>query len=152
MCAHRTRQDSLGVRFGVEAQIRRDSGGSEVEMSVQGIFYVAARVSDLARSKQFYSEKLGWKLETDEPTVAGVRFGTGYLVLLSDPTPGAEDPLSGGIHVAVRVDDIEAEYDRLRRAGIELGELRSQAWGERNFSFLDPDGYEWSFGEMAPGV
>jgi len=60
--------------------------------------------------------------------------------------------LSGGIHVAVRVDDIEAEYDRLRRAGIELGELRSQAWGERNFSFLDPDGYEWSFGEMAPGV
>jgi len=51
-------------------------------MSVQGIFYVAARVSDLARSKRFYSEKLGWKLETDEPTVAGVRFGTGYLVLL----------------------------------------------------------------------
>ena len=57
-------------------------------MSIKGIFYVALHVSDLATSKQFYADKLGWRLETDEPTVAGLRFGEGYVVLLAD---GASD-------------------------------------------------------------
>jgi catechol 2,3-dioxygenase-like lactoylglutathione lyase family enzyme len=117
-------------------------------MSVRGVFYVAAHVADLARSKQFYSQKLGWTLETDEATVAGFRFGTGYLVLLADPAHPPSAP--GGLHVAVQVDDIDGEYARLRDAGVDVSELSSQPWGERNFSFHDPDGYEWSFGEIRP--
>src|SRR5689334_8565217 len=111
-------------------------------VSIQGIFYVAVHVSDLARSRSFYADKLGWKLETIEATVAGLRFGAGYLVLLSDASAAAHAH-PGGMHVAVLVEDIDAEYARLRDAGIEVGELRSQPWGERNFSFRDPDGYEW---------
>ena len=35
-------------------------------MAVKGIFYVFAEVSDLAHSKKFYGETLGWKLNTDD--------------------------------------------------------------------------------------
>ena len=47
-------------------------------MAVKGIYYVLAYVSDLGRSKQFYKDKLGWELGTDEYGVAGFSFGTGY--------------------------------------------------------------------------
>jgi catechol 2,3-dioxygenase-like lactoylglutathione lyase family enzyme len=120
-------------------------------MSIQGIFYVAAHVSDLTRSKQFYSEKLGWKLETNEPTVAGFRFGSGYLILLSEPGHSGSKALPGGMHIAVQVTDIDTEYAKLKKTGVEVSELHSQPWGERNFSFHDPDGYEWSYGEIKGG-
>ena len=48
-------------------------------MAIKGIFYVFALVSDMARSKKFYGETLGWKLGTDENDVAGFAFGSGYL-------------------------------------------------------------------------
>jgi catechol 2,3-dioxygenase-like lactoylglutathione lyase family enzyme len=120
-------------------------------LSIQGIFYVAAHVSNLARSKQFYSEKLGWKLETNEPTVAGFRFGTGYLVLLAEPADAGSKVTPGEMHISVLVTDIEAEYAKLQEAGVKVGDLRSQPWGEKNFSFHDPDGYEWSYGESRGG-
>lgn len=46
-------------------------------MTAKGIFYVFAFVSDLAGSKSFYAETLGWKLGTDEQDVAGFSFGSG---------------------------------------------------------------------------
>lgn len=117
-------------------------------MSIEGIFYVTLHVSDLKRSRRFYSEKLNWKLETDEPTVAGLRFGSGYVVLLGEATSaGSAQP--GGMHVAVKVDGIDAEYTRLKGLGVQVSDLRSQPWGERNFSFKDPDGYEWSYGQSS---
>jgi len=117
-------------------------------VSIQGVFYVALHVSDLPRSRHFYADKLGWKLETDEPAVAGLRFGDGYVVLLA--SEGGARP--GGMHVAVRVGGIDAEYARLQGLGVVVGELLSQPWGERNFSFKDPDGYEWSYGEINEGA
>jgi catechol 2,3-dioxygenase-like lactoylglutathione lyase family enzyme len=120
-------------------------------VSVHGIFYVAAHVADLARSKQFYAAKLGWKLETDEPTVAGMRFGSGYLVLLLDAEAGGHGRFAGGMHVAVQVESIEAEHARLAAAGVAVSDIVSQPWGEKNFTFKDPDGYEWSYGEVVRG-
>ena len=32
--------------------------------------------------------------------------------------------------------------------GIDVSPLRDQFWGERNFSFHDPDGYQWSYGQQ----
>lgn len=117
-------------------------------MSIQGIFYIAAHVSDLARSKRFYSETLGWKLETDAPAVAGLRFGSGYVVLLAAPSAGHDGNRAGGMHVAVQVEDIDAEHAKLAAAGVVVSEVATQPWGEKNFSFKDPDGYEWSYGEI----
>lgn len=126
-------------------------------MAIKGIFYVRAQVSDLARSKKFYGEMLGWKLNTDENTVAGFAFGSGYLVILAgacgeqqshaDKRREGSAPAVGGLHVEVQVEDVDAEHTRLKTLGLEVGELCDQPWGERNFSFSDPDGHMWSYGQ-----
>jgi catechol 2,3-dioxygenase-like lactoylglutathione lyase family enzyme len=116
-------------------------------MNAKGIFYVLARASDLARSKRFYGETLGWTLATDEPHVAGFAVGSGYLVLHVEDRPPAARQYGGGLHVAIEVDDVDAEHARLRRLGVAVGEVCDQPWGERNFSFADPDGYVWVYGQ-----
>jgi catechol 2,3-dioxygenase-like lactoylglutathione lyase family enzyme len=116
-------------------------------MATKGVFYVFAFVSDLARSKRFYGETLGWTLGTDEADVAGFSFGGGYLVLHRDDRPAAARSYVGGMHVAVRVDDVASEHVRLSGLGVEVSPLHDQPWGQRDFSFADPDGYEWWYGQ-----
>lgn len=118
-------------------------------MSVEGMFYVFLYVSDLERSNAFYEETLGWKLGTDEDDVAGFHFGSSYLVIHRDTRPADRISYGGGAWLAVKVDDVEAEHARLKQAGVEVGEILDQPWGERQFYFDDPDGYHWSFGQAA---
>jgi catechol 2,3-dioxygenase-like lactoylglutathione lyase family enzyme len=118
-------------------------------MAIEGVFYVHARVSDLARAKRFYGETLGWKLNTDEAHVAGFWFGTGYLVVQQDDRPPHQRTTGGGMHVAVRVDDLDEQHARLRTRGVAVSEIHARPWGERNFRFFDPDGYEWEYGQPA---
>lgn len=120
-------------------------------MEAKGIFYVFAHVSDLARSKKFYAEMLGWKLGTDEDGVAGFAFGSGYLVLHADDRSRESRRYAGGMHVEVRVEDVDAEHARLRKLGVQVSELNDQPWGERNFYFDDPDGYTWWCGQAMRG-
>jgi catechol 2,3-dioxygenase-like lactoylglutathione lyase family enzyme len=116
-------------------------------MTASGVFYVFAFVRDLARSKRFYGETLGWTLGTDEADVAGFSFGGGYLVIHTDDRPEGARQYAGGMHVAVRVGDVDAEHARLRKLGVAVSELRDQPWGQRDFDFADPDGYQWWYGQ-----
>lgn len=116
-------------------------------MAIEGIFYIHAKVADLERAKRFYGDTLGWKLHTDEPHVAGFWFGTGYLVAGLDPDAASEPNRTEGIHIAVRISDIAAEHARLTSRGVAVSPLQHRPWGERNFSFKDPDGYLWEYGE-----
>ena len=118
-------------------------------MTVKGIFYVFAFASDLVRSKAFYGETLGWTLGTDEHGVAGFSFGAGYLILHEDSRPAGSRSYPGGMHVEVQVADATAEHARLKALGVDVSPLQDQPWGERNFSFHDPDGYPWSYGQQA---
>jgi catechol 2,3-dioxygenase-like lactoylglutathione lyase family enzyme len=114
-------------------------------MAIKGIFYVFAEVSDLARSKKFYGETLGWKLNTDEKDVAGFAFGGAYLVIHAGGKRRSSDGAS--MYVEVQVDDVNAEHARLKELGVDVGDLHDQHWGERNFSFHDPDGHTWFYGQ-----
>jgi uncharacterized glyoxalase superfamily protein PhnB len=51
------------------------------------------------------------------------------------------------MQVEVRVDDVDAEHERLRSLGVAVSDLDDQPWGERNFFFDDLDGYRWSYGQ-----
>jgi catechol 2,3-dioxygenase-like lactoylglutathione lyase family enzyme len=116
-------------------------------MTVDGIFYLFTLVSDLARSKRFYGETLGWTLSTDEPQVAGFAFGNAYLVIDSDDRSPGERRYAGGMHVAVKVADARAEHARLGVAGIAVTDPQDRPWGERSFTFTDPDSYLWTYGQ-----
>jgi predicted enzyme related to lactoylglutathione lyase len=116
-------------------------------MAIDGLFYVYAAVADLTRTKQFYGDTLGWKLHTDEPGVAGFWFGSGYLVVGLQADAATPPPRGGGMHIAVRVRDIDAEHAQLAQRGVNVSPIQRQPWGERNFTFTDPDGYHWLYGE-----
>ena len=116
-------------------------------MSAKGIFYIEAFVSDFARSKSFYGGTLGWKLNTDLPTVAGFHFGTGYLVIVADTRAAASRVYAGGMHVEVQVADVVSEHSRLKKSGITVSDIEKKPWGESKFTFVDPDGYPWAYGQ-----
>jgi len=118
-------------------------------MAIKGIFYVFAEVSDLARSKKFYGQTLGWKLNTDEKDVAGFAFGNAYLVIHA--TGRQAQPTGPSLYVEVQVDDVNAEHERLKGLGVEVSNPSDQHWGERNFSFRDPDGHVWFYGQSMHG-
>jgi catechol 2,3-dioxygenase-like lactoylglutathione lyase family enzyme len=120
-------------------------------MTIKGIFYVLAYVSDLERSKRFYRDQLGWELGTDEYGVAGFSFGSGYVVLHEENRPAGARPYAGGLQVAVQVDDVDAEHARLKGRGVKVSEPVTEPWGERSFTFTDPDGYVWSCGQADAG-
>ena len=116
-------------------------------MTIKGIFYVLAYVSDLERSKRFYRDQLGWELGTDEYGVAGFTFGSGYVVLHEEDRAAGARAYAGGLHVAVQVDDVDAEHARLKGRGVPVSEPVTEPWGERSFQFSDPDGHVWVYGQ-----
>jgi predicted enzyme related to lactoylglutathione lyase len=96
----------------------------EESMAIKGIFYVFAEVSDLARSKQFYGQTLGWKINTDEKGVAGFAFGSAYLVIHASGKQSR--PTGPSLYVEVQVDDVNAEHARLKELGVEVSDLQDQ--------------------------
>jgi len=116
-------------------------------MAIQGLFYIMILASDLERSKAFYRDALGWRLDTDVPgQVAGFWFGEAYLVVSQDHRPADQRRYAGGSEFSVKVDDLEAQHERLTKAGLAVSAIRKQPWGETNFGFRDPDGYPWLYG------
>ena len=112
-------------------------------MAIKGVFYVYIEVSDLARSKKFYGETLGWQLGTDEKEVAGFSFGSGYLVMHGGTKPAP----SNSMHVSVQIDNAQEEYERLKGIGLKVSDFYNQPWGEQSFSFRDPDGHLWYYSQ-----
>lgn len=90
-------------------------------------------------------------MNTDLPEVAGFFFGTGYLVLIADTRPPESRQYAGGMYAEVQVDDAAAELKRLREAGVPVSEVADKPWGERKFTFTDPDGYAWAYGQQLGG-
>ena len=116
-------------------------------MAVKGINCLSAQVSDLQRSKQFYGNALGWEIQTDEEGVAGFSFGHSYLVIHTGDHNSTARLYAGGMHALVEVDNVDAEHARLGALGVPVGTLVNQPWGYRTFSFSDPDGYSWEYGQ-----
>lgn len=119
-------------------------------MRLERLHHVAIIVSDYARSREFYVEKLGfpvlrenyredrgdWKLD--------LQFGDGELEIFA--VPGAPErpscPEARGLrHLAFRVDDIEAAVEELERRGIPCEAVRWDPYTEKRMTFFrDPDG------------
>jgi catechol 2,3-dioxygenase-like lactoylglutathione lyase family enzyme len=118
-------------------------------MAVTGLFYILIQVRDIAQTKRFYGETLGWALGTDEPGVGGFSFGTAYLVAVQDTRPEGERAYGGGMYASVQVSGIEDEHARLGANGVDVGSIETMHWGEKRFTFTDPDGYLWQYGEAA---
>ena len=98
----------------------------------------------LDQSRDFYRDILGFALvfENDSyiemlaqgSTTMGVSF-------VSPELSGGEKFTGEGIILSFEVADVDAEFVRLKAAGVRiLEELRDKAWGERSFVINDPNG------------
>ncbi|MFI5532931.1 VOC family protein [Kitasatospora sp. NPDC051853] len=128
---------------------------------------VPVPVTDLDRAKEFYAEKVGFKVDLDSEVAPGVRIiqltppGSRCSVVMMSGMPGA--PASGGMApgslqgVQLCVTDIEAAHAQLVARGVEVTPVRhlgETGWadgkgGEWNsfLSFTDPDGNGWTVQE-----
>jgi uncharacterized glyoxalase superfamily protein PhnB len=97
----------------------------------------------MVECRDFYIKYFGFQLvyESDwyiELMAPGMSAGISF----SKPQRDAGDFFHGtGIIVSLEVADVDAEYLRLKEAGIEIcQELQDKPWGERSFVVNDPSG------------
>jgi catechol 2,3-dioxygenase-like lactoylglutathione lyase family enzyme len=125
-----------------------------IQPKTSGVHHFVLRVSDLRRSKQFYTETLGFPVLMEQPDLVlflagGTAFG------LRGPTEQMRagdrfDPYRVGVdHIALAcTEDTELERvaDALARAGIEnTGAKMDETLGKRYVAFKDPDRIAWEF-------
>lgn len=102
---------------------------------IVSVKFVSIPTQDQDRALAFYTEKLGFRLITDQPFGAGrrwVELGIGHsetrFVLFTPP--GEEDKVGGRFSGALACDDVEATYRQLSELGVgfETPPTR-QPWG-----------------------
>jgi len=101
-------------------------------------------VSDLVAAKDFYTNKLGFRLAFtwgEPPTLAGVNLGQ-VQMFLEQGTPGPQ-----GCYVYFVVDDADALCEFQRANGVEIvTPPEDRSYGLRDYAVRDLDGYRLAFG------
>ena len=117
---------------------------------LQYIHHVAIIVSDYAKSREFYVEKLGFAVirENYRPErrdyKLDLKLGDCELEIFAMPDPPRRvtNPEACGLrHLAFRVEDVERTVSWLNGMGIETEPIRLDAYtGKKMTFFRDPDG------------
>jgi glyoxylase I family protein len=109
---------------------------------------VRYQVSDVSRAVAFYTNQLGFTLEHQQlPAFANVSLGALQL-LLSGPGASGSRPLPNGQRqhpggwnrVVLRVSDLPAWVERLKRAELRFRNAMEVGPGGRQIQLEDPDG------------
>lgn len=108
---------------------------------------VRYQIVDLDRGIEFYTSQLGFKLEQRAGPIAVVSRGALNLLLSAPQSSGAQ-PLADGQtqkpggwnRIVLYVDDIAAEVDRLRGAGVTFLNDIKVGPGGKQVQITDPDG------------
>jgi catechol 2,3-dioxygenase-like lactoylglutathione lyase family enzyme len=97
--------------------------------------------ADIDASKEFWA-KAGFKVESYDE---GFAFASqdGVELHLVEAQPGARDRGAAYLHVQ----DVDALHAAWSEAGLPVSELRSEAWGMREYSVVDPGGNRVRIGE-----
>ncbi len=116
-----------------------------------GIHHVAIICSDYERSKQFYTQTLGFSIiaETYRAERQSYKLDLALpdgsrIELFSFPNPPARPsrPEAQGLrHLAFAVGNVEASAEELRAKGVDVEEIRVDELTGKQFTFFaDPDG------------
>jgi lactoylglutathione lyase len=109
---------------------------------------VTITVNDPAKALEFYRDKLGWQVMTDQPDGQGGRWlelqpsgGGSTRVVVYPPVRGAR---AGGFsNVLFASSDVKRDYAELQSRGVQItAPLEEQPWGTF-FQWADPDGNEF---------
>jgi len=102
----------------------------------------SATAHELTRA--FYNKAFGWAFTDYGPTYSATENGTTDLGLQGDPSGALAAPLS-----VIRVDDLEAAFDMVSKAGGTIAKPIFSFPGGRRFHFIDPGGNELAVWQSA---
>src|SRR5712671_103710 len=117
-------------------------------MFVQAVHGVRYQVKDVARSVAFYTTHLGFTLEHQQlPAFASVSLGDAQI-LLSGPQASGSRPMPDGHRqepggwnrVVLRVNDLLAFIETLKKAGLHFRNDMETGPGGKQIQVEDPDG------------
>ena len=125
-----------------------------IEIKTPGVHHIALRVTNLAQSKVFYIDKLGFTAVLDQPALLIFFAGTTAIAIKGPEGKVAEDdqfnPFRVGLdHIALGCDN-RGELERVAQAlvdhsientGIKLDETLQKDY----VAFKDPDRISWEF-------
>ena len=120
-------------------------------MLFDSIDHIAIISSDYQKAKDFYVDKLGFKVNREverkdrDDFIITLEAPNGILIELfieKNPPRRVTRPEAAGLrHLAFRVQDIEKSVEKLKKKGIETEEIRIDPQnGKRMTFFMDPDG------------
>ena len=125
-----------------------------VNLQTTGVHHLALRSSDLARSRRFYVDTLGFAPVLEAPQIFLFLAGS-TAVAIRGPEPGQTDgdrfsPFRIGLdHVALACqseEELERVAAALAAAGVEnTGVKLDETLGKRYVAFKDPDRIAWEF-------
>ena len=115
---------------------------------VQRVHGVRYQIRDVARSVTFYTTHLGFTLEHQQlPAFASVSFGDAQILLSgpeasgSRPMPNGDQQEPGGWNrVVLRVNDLAAFIETLKKAGVHFRNDMETGPGGKQIQVEDPDG------------
>ena len=120
-------------------------------MLFDSIDHIAIISSDYQKAKDFYVDKLGFKVKREverkdrDDFIITLEAPNGILIELfieKNPPRRVTRPEAAGLrHLAFRVQDIKESVEKLNKKGIETEEIRIDPQnGKRMTFFMDPDG------------
>lgn len=115
---------------------------------------VIVRCRDVEAAIRFWVDTVGLRIYReygDDGRRAGVVLfcGGGFLELTAAGR-GGPGPVAGAV-LWLQVVDVDAEVERLRRVGVEVGTAVTEPWGLREAWFTDPDGLDVVLVEVPAG-
>jgi len=121
---------------------------SHPAVSVKGLWGVRYQVKDVSRSVAFYTQQLGLKLDQQNlPAFAQVSVGNLKLILSgpgasgSRAMPDGRQQAPGGWNrVVLEVDDLPAQIEVLKKAGLRFRNEMEAGPGGKQIQLEDPDG------------
>lgn len=119
---------------------------------IKQIKFVSIPVADQNRALDFYTDKLGFTIITDQPFNEKQRWielrvpKAETRVVLFTP-PGEEGRVGSFMNMSYSCDDIEKSYEELKARGVEFeGALEKQPWGTYAI-FKDSEGNSFVLSE-----
>jgi predicted enzyme related to lactoylglutathione lyase len=115
---------------------------------IKGIKFVSIPVRDQDKALEFYTQKLGFTVFTDQPFNDRQRWielsipGAPTGIVLFTPN-GQEDRIGSFTGVSLFSDNVQQTYEQLAAKGVEFVKPpKTEAWGTSSI-FKDPDGNQF---------
>lgn len=110
-------------------------------------FYPVVLTDDVASSAAFYIENLDFRVLFDSDWYVHLQSNANPAVNFAvldkshHTIPEAHRGRTGGVLLSFEVDDVDAQYERLKAAGARIVlDIRDEDFGQRHFIVTDPNG------------